>query len=168
MSTLSWIVLAGLAMSALALIGAVTIALPPHVLDRVLSALVGLAAGSPLPPGHTRRTPPARLPDPARRRTAQLRRKARRGRSVHRRRARRRRDLAGRRPPRGSSGTRRLRCAGARPLETRICAHLELRLHRSRRPASRDLLPDPHPRQGGAHGAFVTGPVVLLTATRLV
>lgn len=46
MSTLSWIVLAGLAMSALALVGAVTIALPAHVLDRVLFALVGLAAGS--------------------------------------------------------------------------------------------------------------------------
>lgn len=46
MSTLSWIVVAGLAMSALALVGAVTIALPPSVLDRILLPLVGLAAGS--------------------------------------------------------------------------------------------------------------------------
>ena len=46
MSTLSWIIVAGLAMSALALVGAVTIALPPSVLDRILLPLVGLAAGS--------------------------------------------------------------------------------------------------------------------------
>jgi len=46
MSTLSWIVLAGLAMSALALVGAVTLALSATVLDRILLPLVGLAAGS--------------------------------------------------------------------------------------------------------------------------
>jgi zinc and cadmium transporter len=46
MSTLAWIVVAGLAMSALALVGAVTLALPKSVLERVLLPLVGLAAGS--------------------------------------------------------------------------------------------------------------------------
>lgn len=39
MSTLSWIIVAGLAMSALALVGAVTVALPPPVLDRILLPL---------------------------------------------------------------------------------------------------------------------------------
>jgi len=46
MSTLAWIVVAGLAMSALALVGAAAVALPPSVLDRILLPLVGLAAGS--------------------------------------------------------------------------------------------------------------------------
>ncbi len=46
MSTLAWIVIAGLAMSALALVGAVTLVLSERTLDRVLLPLVGLAAGS--------------------------------------------------------------------------------------------------------------------------
>jgi zinc and cadmium transporter len=46
MSTLAWIVAAGVAMSALALIGAVTLVLPLRTLDRILLPLVGLAAGS--------------------------------------------------------------------------------------------------------------------------
>ncbi|MBK9179469.1 MAG: ZIP family metal transporter [Acidimicrobiales bacterium] len=46
MSTLAWIVTAGLAMSALALVGAVTLFLPERTLDRILLPLVGLAAGS--------------------------------------------------------------------------------------------------------------------------
>ena len=46
MSTLGWIVVAGLAMSALALVGTVTLALPKPVLERILLPLVGLAAGS--------------------------------------------------------------------------------------------------------------------------
>jgi zinc and cadmium transporter len=46
MSTLGWIVIAGLAMSALALVGAVTLVLPVRTLDRILLPLVGLAAGS--------------------------------------------------------------------------------------------------------------------------
>jgi zinc and cadmium transporter len=46
MSTLAWIVLAGLAMSALALVGVVTLVLPPARLERILLPLVGLAAGS--------------------------------------------------------------------------------------------------------------------------
>ncbi len=46
MSTLAWIVTAGLAMSALALVGAVTLVLPERTLDRMLLPLVGLAAGS--------------------------------------------------------------------------------------------------------------------------
>jgi zinc and cadmium transporter len=46
MSTLAWILVAGLAMSALALVGMVTAALPSSVLDRILLPLVGLAAGS--------------------------------------------------------------------------------------------------------------------------
>lgn len=44
--TLLWIIGSGLAMSAVALVGLVTIALPPPVLDRLLLPLVGLAAGS--------------------------------------------------------------------------------------------------------------------------
>jgi zinc and cadmium transporter len=46
MSTLAWIVTAGLAMSALALVGAVTLVLPERTLERILLPLVGLAAGS--------------------------------------------------------------------------------------------------------------------------
>ncbi|MCZ7526824.1 MAG: ZIP family metal transporter [Acidimicrobiia bacterium] len=46
MSTLAWIVVAGLAMSSLALVGAVTIVLPKATLQRLLLPLVGLAAGS--------------------------------------------------------------------------------------------------------------------------
>lgn len=44
--TLAWIVLAGLAMSALALVGTVTTVLPETTLERILLPLVGLAAGS--------------------------------------------------------------------------------------------------------------------------
>jgi zinc and cadmium transporter len=46
MSTLAWIVIAGLGMSALALVGMVTVFLPPPTLARVLLPMVGLAAGS--------------------------------------------------------------------------------------------------------------------------
>ena len=46
MTTLSWIIISGLAMSALALVGGVTVLLPPRVLDRILLPLVALAAGS--------------------------------------------------------------------------------------------------------------------------
>ena len=46
MSTLAWIVVAGLGMSALALVGAVTVFLPAPTLARVLLPMVGLAAGS--------------------------------------------------------------------------------------------------------------------------
>ena len=46
MSTLAWIVVAGLGMSALALVGATTIFLPPPILARLLLPMVGLAAGS--------------------------------------------------------------------------------------------------------------------------
>jgi zinc and cadmium transporter len=45
-STLTWIVVAGLGMSALALVGAVTVFLPSPALARVLLPMVGLAAGS--------------------------------------------------------------------------------------------------------------------------
>jgi hypothetical protein len=46
MSTLAWIVIAGLGMSALALVGAVTVFLSAPTLTRVLLPIVGLAAGS--------------------------------------------------------------------------------------------------------------------------
>jgi zinc and cadmium transporter len=46
MSTLGWIVVAGLAMTVLALVGAVTLVLPKPTLERILLPLVGLAAGS--------------------------------------------------------------------------------------------------------------------------
>ncbi len=46
MSTLSWILLAGFAMSAIALVGSVTLVLPGPVLDRILLPVIGLAAGS--------------------------------------------------------------------------------------------------------------------------
>ena len=46
MSTLAWIVVAGLGMSALALVGAITVFLPARTLARVLLPMVGLAAGS--------------------------------------------------------------------------------------------------------------------------
>ncbi len=46
MSTLAWIVLSGLAMSAIALVGAVAILMPPARLERILLPVVGFAAGS--------------------------------------------------------------------------------------------------------------------------
>lgn len=46
MGTLAWIVSGGVAMTAIALVGAVSIALPQRVLERMLLPLVGLAAGS--------------------------------------------------------------------------------------------------------------------------
>lgn len=46
MSTLSWIIVSGLAMSVLALVGGVTVLLPARTLDRILLPLVALAAGS--------------------------------------------------------------------------------------------------------------------------
>jgi zinc and cadmium transporter len=46
MSTLSWIIIAGLAMSVVALIGGITVLLPARTLDRILLPLVALAAGS--------------------------------------------------------------------------------------------------------------------------
>ena len=46
MSTLAWIVVAGLAMSSIALVGMVTVLMPAHALARILLPMVGLAAGS--------------------------------------------------------------------------------------------------------------------------
>jgi zinc and cadmium transporter len=46
MNTLAWIVAGGLAMSAIALSGAITILLPPRWLDRLINPLVAIAAGS--------------------------------------------------------------------------------------------------------------------------
>jgi zinc and cadmium transporter len=46
MSTLAWIVVAGAAMSLLALVGMVTVVLPRATLERILLPMVGLAAGS--------------------------------------------------------------------------------------------------------------------------
>lgn len=46
MSTLAWIVLSGLAMSAIALVGAVAVLMPPAKLERILLPVVGFAAGS--------------------------------------------------------------------------------------------------------------------------
>jgi zinc and cadmium transporter len=46
MPTLAWIVVAGLAMSALALVGTITVLMPARTLARVLLPMVGLAAGS--------------------------------------------------------------------------------------------------------------------------
>jgi zinc and cadmium transporter len=46
MSTLAWIVLAGLAMSVLALSGSLTLVLPERAFDRLVPPLVALAAGS--------------------------------------------------------------------------------------------------------------------------
>jgi len=46
MSTLGWIILGGVAMSAIALVGGLAALLPQPVLDRVLLPIVGLAAGS--------------------------------------------------------------------------------------------------------------------------
>jgi zinc and cadmium transporter len=45
-STLAWIVLSGLLMSAIALVGSLTLLLPPARLDRMVSPLVAFAAGS--------------------------------------------------------------------------------------------------------------------------
>ncbi len=46
MDPLGWIVLSGLAMSAIAMVGAITLVLKPETLDRLLLPLVALAAGS--------------------------------------------------------------------------------------------------------------------------
>jgi zinc and cadmium transporter len=46
LNTLAWIVAAGLAMAAIALVGSVTLVLPEPALRRLLLPLVGLAAGS--------------------------------------------------------------------------------------------------------------------------
>jgi zinc and cadmium transporter len=46
MSTFSWILAGGLAMSALALVGSVTLLLEPSTLDRIIKPLVAFAAGS--------------------------------------------------------------------------------------------------------------------------
>jgi zinc and cadmium transporter len=46
MSTLAWIVIAGVGMSLLALVGTITVVLPRATLARVLLPMVGLAAGS--------------------------------------------------------------------------------------------------------------------------
>jgi len=46
MSTLSWIIISGLAMSSLALVGGITVFLPARTLDRIVMPLVALAAGS--------------------------------------------------------------------------------------------------------------------------
>jgi zinc and cadmium transporter len=46
MSTLGWIVVSGVAMSALALVGSLTLVLPERTLKRILLPLVALAAGS--------------------------------------------------------------------------------------------------------------------------
>jgi len=46
MTTLGWILIAGLAMSSLALVGAITTVLPEPTLDRIVMPTVGLAAGS--------------------------------------------------------------------------------------------------------------------------
>lgn len=46
MSTLAWITVSGVAMSALALIGSVTLVLPSRMFDRIVLPLVALAAGS--------------------------------------------------------------------------------------------------------------------------
>lgn len=46
MSTLGWILVAGLAMSLLALVGMVTVLMPPARLERIVLPIVGLAAGS--------------------------------------------------------------------------------------------------------------------------
>ena len=48
MSTLALVIASGVAMSAPALVGSVTIGLPEATLARVTPALMGLAAGSPL------------------------------------------------------------------------------------------------------------------------
>ena len=46
MSTFAWIFLSGLLMSAIALVGSLTLLLPPAALDRVVMPLVAFAAGS--------------------------------------------------------------------------------------------------------------------------
>ena len=46
MSTLGWIILGGVAISAIALVGGLAALLPERVLDRILMPIVGLAAGS--------------------------------------------------------------------------------------------------------------------------
>lgn len=46
MSTLAWIVVSGALMSALALVGSVTLVLPPKVFQRIILPLLALAAGT--------------------------------------------------------------------------------------------------------------------------
>lgn len=46
MSTLGWILVGGVAMAAIALVGALTLVLPERVLRRIILPLVGLSAGS--------------------------------------------------------------------------------------------------------------------------
>jgi zinc and cadmium transporter len=46
MSTLAWLIVAGTAMSLIALVGSVTVILPRRTLERILLPMVGLAAGS--------------------------------------------------------------------------------------------------------------------------
>jgi zinc and cadmium transporter len=46
LSTLGWIIVGGLAMSAIALSGAITLVLPPRWLERLINPLVAVAAGS--------------------------------------------------------------------------------------------------------------------------
>ena len=46
MSTLAWIIVSGALMSALALVGSVTLVLPPKVFQRIILPLVALAAGT--------------------------------------------------------------------------------------------------------------------------
>jgi zinc and cadmium transporter len=46
MTPLTWIVLGGLLMSAIAMVGSVTLLLPDAVLERALKPLVAFAAGS--------------------------------------------------------------------------------------------------------------------------
>ena len=46
MSTLAWIVISGVAISAIAMVGSVTLLLPERTLERLLVPLVALAAGS--------------------------------------------------------------------------------------------------------------------------
>jgi hypothetical protein len=65
MSVLGWIVLAGLAIRALALIGSAVLLLPEWLFSRVVMPLVALAAGALLPPSD-QPAPPHRLAVPGR------------------------------------------------------------------------------------------------------
>jgi zinc and cadmium transporter len=46
MSTLAWIIVGGVLMTAIAMVGSLTLVLRPATLDRLLLPLVALAAGS--------------------------------------------------------------------------------------------------------------------------
>ncbi len=46
MSTLAWVVVSGVAMSAIAMVGSITLVLPEDRFDRLLVPMVALAAGS--------------------------------------------------------------------------------------------------------------------------